>query len=180
MLKTFYPDHYVSSAYQIPYEELYKKGIRGLLFDIDNTLVEHGKPATEKAVELMQRLKSIGFRVCLISNNKEARVKMFNEKIQAEYVYKAGKPKRSGYQAAMEKLGTDAKTTVFVGDQLFTDVWGAKRTGIESYLVEPIDRHEEIQIVLKRYLERPVLYFYKREKGRFGKISGRNNDPAGD
>jgi len=163
MIKTFYPDHYVKSAYDIPYEELYKNGIRGLLFDIDNTLVEHGKPATEQAIALMKRLKKIGFKICLISNNKEARVKMFNEEIQVEYVYKAGKPKRTGYLAAMGRLATNAHTTVFVGDQLFTDVWGAKRTGIETYLVEPIDKHEEIQIVLKRYLEKPILYFYRKE-----------------
>ncbi len=169
MLQTFYPDHYVKSAYEIPYEELYKKGIRGLLFDIDNTLVEHGKPATKRAVALMSHLKEIGFKVCLISNNKEARVKMFNEEMQVEYVYKAGKPKRSGYQRAMETLGTEEKTTIFVGDQLFTDVWGAKRTGIESYLVEPIDKHEEIQIVLKRCLEKPILYFYMRSQKRSGK-----------
>lgn len=168
MLQTFYPDHYVKSAYKIPYEELYKKGIRGVLFDIDNTLVEHGKPATEQAVALMRRLKEIGFKICLISNNKEERVKMFNEEIQVEYVYKAGKPMRSGYEAAMKKIGTKTGNTVFVGDQLFTDVWGAKRTGIESYLVEPIDKHEEIQIVLKRYLEKPILYLYKKKQSRFG------------
>ena len=88
---------------------------------------------------------------------------MFNEKIQADYIYKAGKPGRSGYRRAMEKMGSTASDTVFVGDQLFTDVWGAKRTGIESWLVEPIDKQEEIQIVLKRYLEKPILFFYRRE-----------------
>ena len=165
MIQLFYPDEYVKSAYEIPYEELYQKGIRGLLFDIDNTLVEHGRPATERAVELMRRLKELGFRVCLISNNKEERVKKFNETIQVEYIYKAGKPLRSGYVTAMKKIGTDTKTTVFVGDQLFTDVFGAKRAGIKSYLVEPIDPHEEIQIVLKRYLEKPILAAYKRKKG---------------
>ena len=170
MLQTFYPDHYVKSAYEIPYKELYKRGIRGLLFDIDNTLVEHGKPATERAVALMKQLKEIGFKVCLISNNKEERVKRFNEEIQVEYIFKAGKPKRFGYRAAMQKLGTNDKTTVFVGDQLFTDVWGAKRTGIETYLVEPIDKQEEIQIVLKRYLEKPILYCYRRKQNRFGTL----------
>ena len=97
-------------------------------------------------------------------------MKKFNEEIQVDYIYKAGKPLRSGYEAAMDKLGTDVKTTVFIGDQLFTDVWGAKRTGMETYLVEPIDKHEEIQIVLKRYLEKPILYCYQREKSRFGKL----------
>lgn len=168
MLKTFYPDYAITSAYEIPYEELYERGIRGLIFDIDNTLTEHGKPATERAIALMDRLKKIGFRVCLLSNNKEARVKMFNEKIQVDYIYKAGKPGRGGYVHAMEKLGSTVSTTVFVGDQLFTDVWGAKRAGIEAWLVEPIDKHEEIQIVLKRYLEKPILYFYRKEKEKNG------------
>lgn len=170
MLKTFYPDRMCPSAYDIPYEALYERGIRALIFDIDNTLTEHGKPATERTIALMERLKKIGFRVCLLSNNKEARVQMFNEPIQVEYIYKAGKPKRSGYLAAMEKLGSTRETTVFIGDQLFTDVWGAKRTGIESWLVEPIDKHEEIQIVLKRYLEKPILYCYQKEKNRFGRL----------
>lgn len=164
MRKIFYPDHAVSSAYEIPYEDLYKRGIRALIFDIDNTLTEHGKPATERTIALMDRLKKIGFRICLLSNNKEGRVKMFNEKIQVDYIYKAGKPCRGGYERAMEKMGSTVNTTVFIGDQLFTDVWGAKRTGIEAWLVEPIDKQEEIQIVLKRYLEKPILYFYRKEK----------------
>ena len=164
MFEIFYPDHMITSAYSIPYEKLYERGIRALIFDIDNTLTEHGKPATERTIELMDRLKKIGFRICLLSNNKEARVKMFNEKIQVDYIYKAGKPKCSGYEQAMKKMGTTKKNTVFIGDQLFTDVWGAKRTGIETYLVEPIDKQEEIQIVLKRYLEKPILYCYKKNQ----------------
>jgi predicted HAD superfamily phosphohydrolase YqeG len=82
MLKTFYPDNTCASAYDIPYEALYARGIRALIFDIDNTLTEHGKPATDRAIALMERLKGIGFRICLLSNNKEERVKMFNEKME--------------------------------------------------------------------------------------------------
>ena len=164
MLKTFYPDYTCASAYEIPYEKLYKRGIRALIFDIDNTLTEHGKPATARTIVLMEHLKKIGFKICLLSNNKEARVKMFNEKIGVDYIFKAGKPGKDGYLRAMNKMGSTKETTVFVGDQLFTDVWGAKRTGIESWLVNPIDPHEEIQIVLKRYLEKPILYFYRKEK----------------
>ena len=62
----------------------------------------------------------------------------------------------------MEKMGTGLTDTVFIGDQLFTDVWGAKKAGIYSILVKPIHPKEEIQIVLKRRLERIVLYFYKK------------------
>ena len=67
----------------------------------------------------------------------------------------------------MKKMGTDRETTIFVGDQLFTDVYGANRVGLYSFLVKPIHPKEEIQIVLKRYLEKVVLHFYtKKEKKR--------------
>lgn len=165
MLETFYPDYEVESAYEIDYESLYEKGYRGIIYDIDNTLVPHGAPADERATALFDRLKKQGFQVMLLSNNKEPRVKMFNDSVQAKYIFKAGKPGRAGYERAMRELGTTTKNTLFVGDQLFTDVWGAKRAGIVSYLVKPIHPKEEIQIVLKRYLEKIVLYFYhKRTK----------------
>ena len=105
-------------------------------------------------------------KTVLLSNNKEERVKRFNKKINTDYIYKAGKPGRKNYEKAMAIMGVEKKETLFVGDQLFTDVWGAKRTGIYSILVEPINPKEEIQIVLKRYLEKIVLYFYRRNKNK--------------
>ena len=164
MFRTFYPDEYVDSTYGIDYEALYEEGFRGIIFDVDNTLVEHGADADERAIQLFLRLKAIGFDCCLLSNNKEPRVKRFNQQIGTNYIHKASKPKRIGYQNAMKKMNTTKETTLFIGDQLFTDVWGAKRVGIRNILVEPIGKKEEIQIVLKRYLERIVLYFYKKEK----------------
>ena len=162
MLKIFYPDNEAGSAYEIPYEALYAKGYKGVIFDIDNTLVPHGAPADEHAIAFFQRLREMGFQTMLLSNNKEPRVKMFADEVKSPYIYKAGKPGKAGYEKAMEHLGTDALSTIFVGDQLFTDVWGAKRTGIITYLVKPIHPKEEIQIVLKRYLEKVVLFFYHR------------------
>lgn len=163
MLEKFYPDEYVDSAYKIDFQSFYDAGYRGIIFDIDNTLVCHGAPANEQSIRLIQSLKDMGFGVLFLSNNKEPRVKMFNDAVGAQYIFKAGKPKKSGYFKAMEILGTDRKTTLFVGDQLFTDVWGARNAGIYSLLVQPIDKKEEIQIVLKRYLEKIVLFFYKRK-----------------
>ena len=164
MFRTFYPDDYVASTYVIKFEELYQKGYRGLIFDIDNTLVPHGFPADERAVSLFERLRDIGFDTCLISNNQEPRVRPFAEQVKSKYVFDAHKPSTKNYRKAMQLMKTDEKTTIFIGDQLFTDVWGAKRTGIKSILVRPIHPKEEIQIVLKRYLERIVLHFYKKEK----------------
>ena len=164
MFEMFFPDEYVASTYVIPFEKLYEEGYRGVIFDIDNTLVPHGAPADDRAKKLFARLEEIGFEACLLSNNKEPRVKMFNEEIGAFYIFDAHKPSRKNYQKAMELLGTDIHTTVFVGDQLFTDVWGAKRTGMKNILVKPIHPKEEIQIVFKRKLEKIVLYFYKKQK----------------
>lgn len=162
MFERFFPDEYVESTYVIPFEKLYKEGYRGVVFDIDNTLVPHGAPADERAKKLFRRLLDIGFSSCLISNNQEARVKMFNRDIGTNYIYNAHKPSSKSYIKAMKIMGTDRSNTVFVGDQLFTDVWGAKRVGIHNILVKPIHPKEEIQIVLKRYLERIVLHFYKK------------------
>lgn len=164
MLKTFYPDEYIASTYVINFEELYQQGYRGLIFDIDNTLVPHGAPADKRAIALFERLRDIGFQTCLISNNQEPRVSPFAQKVKSEYVYDAHKPSTRNYRKAMEIMKTDMDTTIFIGDQLFTDVWGAKRTGIKSILVKPIHPKEEIQIVLKRYLEKIVLHFYMKNK----------------
>lgn len=164
MLEMFYPRRYEVSAYVIPYDHYYAKGIRGVIFDIDNTLAPHNAPADGQAAELFERLHAMGMRTCLLSNNKEPRVKPFADLVGSEYIHKAGKPGVCGYEKAMERMGTDRKSTLFVGDQLFTDVYGANRAGVYSILVKPMNPREEIQIVLKRYLEKPVLYFYNRSR----------------
>lgn len=163
MFNSFFPDRRCESTYRIDFAELYKKGFRGVIFDIDNTLVEHGKDADERAKQLFKELRALGFESCLLSNNNEERVLRFNKDIQTHAIFKAAKPGGKNYRRAMELMGTDINDTVFIGDQLFTDVWGAKRLGIYNILVSPIDKKEEIQIVLKRYLEKIVLHFYEKE-----------------
>lgn len=160
MLECFYPKEYLESAYQIDFEKKYEQGYRGIIFDIDNTLVPHGLPADERAITLFKSLKGTGYKVTMLSNNKEPRVKMFCDAVDAPYIYKAGKPKPDKYREAMKNMGTYEKNTLFVGDQIFTDVWGANKAGIYSILVKPIHPKEEIQIVLKRYLEKIVLASY--------------------
>lgn len=174
MFEKFYPTELAVSSYDIDYGRMYSKGMRGLIYDIDNTLVMHGADANDEAVSLFDKLVKMGYSVCFISNNKEPRVKRFYDGLAAggvcmekiHYVFKADKPSRKNYIKAMEIMGTDETNTCFIGDQLFTDVYGANRTGIKSILVKPIDKHEEIQIVLKRKLEKPLLtaYHYRNRK----------------
>lgn len=163
-----YPGEYLESTYVIDFDKLYKDGYRGLIFDVDNTLVPHGAPADERAIALFEHLKKLGFSCMLLSNNKEPRVKMFNDAVKVNYMYKAGKPKPSGYRTAIEKLGTNLDNTIFIGDQIFTDVMGANLAGIRTILVKPIHPKEEIQIVLKRFLEKPILFFYMIHRKVFG------------
>lgn len=164
MFKNLYPKEDWESAYGDGYERLYEKGYRGIIFDIDNTLVEHGAAANEQAIALVDKLRRKGFAVCFLSNNDKSRVSEFCKPMDAAYIYKAGKPGSKGYEAAMKLLGTAKEQTVSVGDQIFTDMWGANRAGIYTVLVKPIGKKEEIQIVLKRYLEKIVLYFYCKRK----------------
>ncbi len=171
MFKRFYPDMYIDSAYNIDYKGLYEKGYRGIIFDVDNTLVEHGAPVTPGAKKLFEQLRSIGYDTCIISNNKEYRVKPLADEVNSKYVSKADKPSPRNYIKAMEYMHTDKDNTFFVGDQLFTDVWGANRAGIMSILVKPIAKHEEIQIILKRRLEWIVLFFYKKRNNKYIRIN---------
>lgn len=164
MFQNLYPKEEWDSAYASEYERLYQKGYRGIIFDIDNTLVEHGAPATAQAVALVERLRGMGFAVCFVSNNDKLRVSEFCKPMDAVYIYKAGKPNDKGYEAAMRLIGTTKEQTVSVGDQIFTDIWGANRAGVYSVLVKPIGKKEEFQIVLKRYLEKIVLHFYRKKK----------------
>lgn len=164
MLNRFYPQEYLDSTYEIDFGRLYREGYRGVIFDIDNTLVPHGAPADERACALFVHLKEMGYQCMLLSNNKEPRVKMFCDAVGMPYIHKAAKPNPKNYCKAMEQMGTHTGNTLFVGDQIFTDIYGANRAGIRTILVKPIHPKEEIQIVLKRYLEKIVLYFYKKQR----------------
>ena len=175
MSRFLYPTEYYTSTYSIDFGHYYRMGYRGILFDIDNTLVPHNAMSDERSCTLLEELRRAGFSVCFVSNNKEPRVADFVSELHVDglpdviYVFKAGKPRKHGYCDAMRRLGTTPGNTLFVGDQLFTDIWGANRAGIHSILVKPIDKKEEIQIVLKRILERPILKLYRRKHPLQGK-----------
>ncbi len=166
MFSRFYPGEYLDSTYEIEFDRLYQEGYRGVNFDIDNTLVPHGMPADERAKALFAHLKELGYQSVLLSNNKEPRVKMFHEVVKVQYIFKAKKPSVRNYLKAMELMHTNKDNTLFVGDQIFTDIYGANRAGIRTILVKPIHPKEEIQIVLKRYLEKIVLFFYRKSLKR--------------
>lgn len=166
MLERFYPDKYFKSIDEVDFETYYKQGIRGIISDIDNTLVPHGFPADEHIIKVFEKIHNLGMDTCLISNNKEPRVKPFADAVQSQYIFDAHKPSTKNYLKAMEMMGTDKGSTLFLGDQIFTDVWGANRAGIPSIMLEKINPKEEIQIVLKRIPEKFIMWRWKRKKNK--------------
>ena len=166
MFNKFFPDEYMASTYVISFEKLFEEGYRGVIFDIDNTLVPHGHPATDKSIEFFEKLRKIGLDTCLISNNQEPRVEPFAYAVKSKYIFDAHKPSTRNYKKAMELMHTDVDSTIFVGDQIFTDVYGANRTGIQSVMVKKIDKKEEIQIVLKRIPEKFILWRWKKKMSK--------------
>lgn len=156
MFSKFRPDIEAKSVYDIDFNGLFEEGIRGIIFDIDNTLVAHDAPCNEKSDELVSKLLEKGFKIFILSNNNEDRVKLFIQNIKLDYVHKAGKPSAKNYTVALNKMGIKKEEAVAVGDQLFTDCAGAKNAGIKFIKVGIIDRKEPPHIKLKRILEKPV------------------------
>ncbi|MBP5609191.1 MAG: YqeG family HAD IIIA-type phosphatase [Lachnospiraceae bacterium] len=167
VFKNLYPDKYYKNTYAVDFDSFRARGYRGIIFDIDNTLVEHDAPATARAALLVRRLKKRGFKVEIVSNNEEPRVKSFAAGVGSGYVYKAGKPGRRGYLEAVRKMGLRKEQVLVVGDQLFTDIWGANRSGLHSVLVGRISFKEPPHIHMKRLLEFPVKLAYFIEKRFF-------------
>jgi HAD superfamily phosphatase (TIGR01668 family) len=159
-MNILYPKEYIESVYEIDFFKYYEQGFKGLIFDIDNTLVCHGADATEECIKLFKQLKDIGFNCILLSNNKKQRVKRLADQVGVPYIYSAGKPFVKNYNKALSIINCDKNKAIFFGDQIFTDVLGANRAGIYSVLTKPINKKEEIQIIIKRIPEKIVLYFY--------------------
>ena len=138
MIEKLYPYECEKSVFDIDYEKLYDCGYRGLVFDIDNTLVHHGDDATPEVEALFRRLHKMGFKTLLLSNNDEERILRFIRNIDTLYIADAAKPDPGGCFKAAEMLQTGFDRTVFIGDQIFTDILAANRSGMASILVDYI------------------------------------------
>lgn len=156
MLKKFKPDIDVKSVYDIDFDLLKKEGIKGIIFDIDNTLVAHDAPCNEASDALVKSLIDMGFKLFILSNNDEERVKLFIQNVYIDYIYKSGKPSSKNYHVAFEKMGLKKEEVLAIGDQLFTDCLGAKNAGIKFIRVGIVSKKEPPHIKLKRILEKPI------------------------
>jgi len=173
MFKMLYPYEYVDSVFSIDYAKLYDMGYRGIIFDIDNTLVHHGDDSTEEVDELFRTIHSIGLKTLLLSNNNEERIKRFLRNIDSMYIDEAQKPNVDNYYKAIEMLDINKDEAVVIGDQIFTDIYGANKSGIDNILVKFIRAENETKIGKRRTLEKIILKFYLLNKScqnRIGNI----------
>lgn len=163
MISKFFPDAYYKSVHHVDYNALSSEGITNLIFDIDNTLAPFDTPGPDQqCVQLLGRLSKQGFNVCLLSNNKATRVDTFNADLGLVCVSHAKKPGSRGLKQALALLGNaPPNKCALIGDQLFTDIWCARRNGLRAVLVLPIAQRDEFWVKLKRHAERPLLQLYK-------------------
>lgn len=164
MFKLVFPCEYVNSLGEIDFDRLYGLGYRGLLFDIDNTLVPFGKNGDGETFAFLNRLKETGFSVALISDNSEERVRAFLGKENYPYICDARKPRKKGFVSALELLGTKPSETVAVGDQMFLDILGANRCGIPGIMVRYPDTPGETDPGIRRKTENAVLRIWRGTK----------------
>ncbi len=151
------PDYYYETVYAIPYADLYKKNIRGIIFDLDNTLIPYSETRpSAKVTSLIGRLRRMGFSVSLLTNNTKKRADKFNEKLKLFSVHGGLKPFTGGVRRAMKAMGTKPEETVIIGDQLLADVWAGKNAKITTILVKPVGK-DVITVKWKRGIERWML-----------------------
>jgi HAD superfamily phosphatase (TIGR01668 family) len=167
LFKCFWPDEYAESIFDIDYESLYNRGVRALVFDIDNTIEGYGSPVpSEGVLALFGSLSGRGFSCCLASNNSRGRVERFNERLCLPALHKAGKPGRAVLTRAAALMGLEdinKKTLAVVGDQLFTDIWMGRRCGVHTVLVRPVTAYDPWNVALKRVLEGLILRTYRKK-----------------
>ncbi len=160
-----YPKEYLNSVKEISIELLEKNHIKGLILDVDNTLIDFDKKMPDGVEEWAQNLKKVGIKLCILSNsNKVDKVKGVADKLEIPFLYFAKKPFKSGFKKAKAVLGIEAENIAVVGDQIMTDVIGANRSHMFSILVKPIEEKDYLLTKIKRPLERLIIQRYLKKK----------------
>lgn len=158
------PNYLINSVFDIDEKFLDDNRIKGIIFDIDNTLVGFtvAEP-TDEICDLISRLQSGGYKISIASNNNRQRVTRFCEKLNVEYIYRACKPLPFALLKLTKIMGLRCREVMLVGDQVYTDTLGANILGMTSVMVDIIDTKETFTFKLKRMLEKPVINAKRRK-----------------
>lgn len=154
----FTPTKAYLSILDVTPEVLDEMGVNAIILDIDNTMTTHDNPRPiDGLFDWLDSMRSHGVRLMIVSNNHVPRVTPFAEMLGIDFVPEGAKPLTKGYRQAAEKLGVPKKNIVTIGDQLFTDILGAKLFGIKSILVKPIELEKTRFFKFKRAMEKLFL-----------------------
>lgn len=162
-MKRIIPDMYKKNIYEINYEKLKKLGKKYLFFDLDNTIISYlqNKPTKENKI-LFDKLKKMGFEVFIFSNSPSNRLEPFEKELNVKAFSESMKPLKKGYKKVLNMYDKDK--CVFIGDQIMTDVIGAKRNGLYVIFIDRINNKEPIYTKFWRFFEFFVLKRYERKK----------------
>ena len=154
----FTPTRAYSSILKVTPQVLDEMGVSALILDIDNTMTTHDNPVPiEGLFDWLDDMRSHGIKMMIVSNNHVPRVTPFAELLGLDFIPEGAKPLPTGYKRAAEKLGVPKDKICTIGDQLFTDILGAKTFGIKSILVPPIEPEKTLFFKIKRAAEKPFL-----------------------
>ncbi len=160
------PQYLLPDVFALTDEMIAELGIQGIIFDIDNTLVSYSTPKpTEKVLAFLKHLQGQGLKVAIVSNNSRKRVSLFAEGLGLTAYHRSAKPLGIFLNKVRRQFDLPAKRIALVGDQVFTDSWGANAAGMISILVDPIELKENAFFRLKRSLEKPIIERKRRKDG---------------
>lgn len=158
MLKLFTPNEFTKSVFDIHPEKLVEKGIKGIITDLDNTLIEWDKPnATPELIEWFKGMEKHNIKVTIVSNNNEERVKRFSDPLKIPYIHRARKPLTTAFGKALEVMDLKGDEVVVIGDQMMTDVLGGNRKGLHTILVIPVASTDGFVTRFNRFVERKIM-----------------------
>lgn len=163
MIKRFLPDIYAESIFTIDYKKLKNKGIKCILFDVDNTICPAREEVFyEETKKLLNKLKK-DFKIVLFSNNFPKRITKFGNYYDVDIACLAVKPLSYKYRYILKKYSLKKSEVAAIGDQLLTDIQGGNNVGITTILVNPISHLDERETWLNRQIEKKIFNVFEKK-----------------
>ncbi|MDK8239728.1 YqeG family HAD IIIA-type phosphatase [Gemella morbillorum] len=163
--KYFSPDDFVEKYEFIDVEYMNMHNKKVIISDLDNTLISwDSKKDTKELNRWLKKMKRAGFDIIVVSNNNEERVEEFCKQLNLQYVADAKKPLTHGFKKALSKLNRKPEEAIILGDQVLTDVFGAKSLGVMSVLVKPISKTDAFKTRINRFFEGIIVQNLTRRK----------------
>jgi uncharacterized protein len=162
LYRLFCPNLMVESLHDINFDELQEAGARGIIFDLDNTIIPWDSTDMCPAIsQLLREVLAKGLKISIVSNNWHSRVKEIALQLDLPFVSRAYKPAKTGFRRALAAMELEPGEAVVIGDQLFTDVLGGNRLGLKTIWVKPLTSREFIGTRIHRRFEKLAVRILK-------------------